>query len=85
MLYLILAICSSAAMALVLKLFRAQKGNRYGILLGNYLTCIVISFLLLPNSDMIFHGSTVTLICGIIGGLLGKKLMKKHFEKAGIA
>lgn len=24
-------------------------------------------------------------ICGIIGGLLGKALMKKHFEKAGIA
>lgn len=23
-------------------------------------------------------------MCGIIGGLLGKKLMKKHFEKAGI-
>ena len=24
-------------------------------------------------------------VCGIIGGLLGRKLMKKHFEKAGIA
>ena len=24
-------------------------------------------------------------ICGIIGGLLGKTLMKKHFEKAGIS
>ncbi|MBR0511840.1 MAG: MptD family putative ECF transporter S component [Ruminococcus sp.] len=24
-------------------------------------------------------------VCGIIGGLLGKALMKKHFEKAGIA
>ena len=23
-------------------------------------------------------------ICGIIGGLLGRKIMKKHFEKAGI-
>ncbi|SFX54957.1 MptD family putative ECF transporter S component [Ruminococcus sp. XPD3002] len=27
----------------------------------------------------------VAFICGIIGGLLGRKLMKKHFEKAGIA
>lgn len=24
-------------------------------------------------------------VCGIVGGLLGKALMKKHFEKAGIA
>lgn len=24
-------------------------------------------------------------VCGIIGGLLGRRLMKKHFEKAGIA
>ena len=24
-------------------------------------------------------------VCGIIGGLLGKALMNKHFEKAGIA
>ena len=24
-------------------------------------------------------------VCGVIGGLLGKALMKKHFEKAGIA
>lgn len=26
----------------------------------------------------------VAFVCGIIGGLLGKALMKKHFEKAGI-
>ena len=44
MLYLVLAVAASAAMALVLKLFRNQTGNRYGILLGNYLTCVAISF-----------------------------------------
>ncbi len=27
----------------------------------------------------------VAFVCGILGGLLGKSLMKKHFEKAGIA
>ena len=27
----------------------------------------------------------VAFVCGMIGGLLGKSLMKKHFEKAGIA
>ncbi|MBR2835517.1 MAG: MptD family putative ECF transporter S component [Coriobacteriales bacterium] len=26
-----------------------------------------------------------TFVCGIIGGLIGKALLKKHFEKAGIA
>ncbi|MBQ9608853.1 MAG: MptD family putative ECF transporter S component [Lachnospiraceae bacterium] len=25
-----------------------------------------------------------TFVCGIVGGLIGKKLLKKHFEKAGI-
>ena len=69
MLYLILAILSSASMALVLKCFRNQTGNRYGILLGNYLTCIVISFLTLPDKGMILHGSGVTLLCGMGGGV----------------
>ncbi len=27
----------------------------------------------------------VAFVCGVIGGLLGKALLKKHFEKAGIA
>ena len=26
-----------------------------------------------------------TLVCGVLGGLLGKALLKKHFVKAGIA
>ena len=27
----------------------------------------------------------VCFVCGIIGGIIGKAMMKKHFEKAGIA
>lgn len=69
MVYLLLAIASSAAMALVLKAFRAGRGNRYGILLGNYLTCILISFLTLPEKDMILSGSRATLACGAAGGV----------------
>ncbi|MBO4418692.1 MAG: DMT family transporter [Oscillospiraceae bacterium] len=69
MLYLVLAILSSAAMAIVLKCFREQKGNRYGILLGNYLTCVVISVIMLPDKGLILSGNWITLICGIGGGI----------------
>ena len=69
MLYLVLAVISSAAMALVLKCFREQKGSRYGILLGNYLTCVVISFLMLPEKGQFLTGAPITLYCGIGGGI----------------
>ncbi len=69
MIFLLLAVASSAAMALVLKAFRAGRGNRYGILLGNYLTCVLISFLTLPEKGMILSGSRATLVCGAVGGL----------------
>ena len=69
MLYLVLAVAASAAMALVLKCFRDQKGNRYGILLGNYMTCVAISFFMLPDKGLIAAGSWITLLCGIGGGV----------------
>ena len=69
MLYLILAVAASAAMALVLKGFREQRGNRYGILLGNYLTCVVISFFMLPDREQLLTGSWITLACGVGGGI----------------
>lgn len=69
MLYLVLAVLSSAAMAIVLKCFRNQAGNRYGILLGNYLTCVAISVIMLPEAGLILSGSWITLVCGIGGGI----------------
>lgn len=68
--YLIIGILSSAAMTVVLKIFRQQTGNRYGIILGNYLTCVVIAFLMMPDKSGILHPDTVTILCGIIGGIL---------------
>ena len=56
-------------MALIMKCFREQRGNRYGIILGNYITCILLSVLLLPDKSLIISGSRVTLICGIFGGI----------------
>lgn len=68
--YLILAILSSAAMAIVMKIFPIRQGNRYGIILGNYLTCIVTAFLMIPDRSVIAQTDTRTLVCGIIGGFL---------------
>lgn len=68
MTYLLLATCSSAIMAIVIRIFQNSKGNRYAIILGNYLICILISWFSLPNRSMVLGGSPVTILCGIIGG-----------------
>lgn len=68
--YLILAIVCSAAMAIALKGFPIRQGNRYGIILGNYLTCVVTAFLMIPDRSVIAQTDSKTLICGIIGGFL---------------
>ena len=47
--YLILAILSSASMTIILRIFQKTEGNRYGILLGNYITCIALAFFMLPG------------------------------------
>ncbi len=84
--YLIIAIVSSASMAVVLKIFRNQEGNRYGILLGNYLTCVVLSFILLPKGKDVFSIDKTTWICGIIAGILfvlGLVAMQSSVKKNG--
>ena len=72
-------------MALILKIFRNQNGNRYGILLGNYLTCTVLAGILMPKGEAGFPvgglpvgGPTagsltaggITWLCGICAGIL---------------
>lgn len=68
--YLILGIISSTTMTVVLKVFRNQSGNRYGIILGNYITCVMIAFLMMPEKSQILHPDSSTVICGIVGGFL---------------
>lgn len=70
MIYLILAACSSAALTLVLKWFRDPKGTRYGLLLGNYLTCMLIAFLQMPEKGRFYIVSSSTLLMSVIGGFL---------------
>ncbi len=69
-LYLLSAILCSASMAVVLRLFRSSQDNRYGMILGNYLICTCIGFLLLPDRGLILHAEPVTVLCGISGGIL---------------
>ena len=69
--YLLLAILCSAAMAIVLKRFKDPAGNRYGIILGNYLTCVVIALAaLLPTPALLVSGSGTAWLCGSITGVL---------------
>lgn len=68
MLYLLLAILSSASMALALRFFRSQTGNRYGIILGNYLTCILLALLLTPGGGSVLSVSGGTLGMGAAAG-----------------
>ncbi len=68
MIYLLLAILSSASMALALRLFRDPAGNRYGIILGNYLTCILLALVLTPRGSSVFSGSDSTVLMGAVTG-----------------
>ena len=68
MLYLLTAILSSASMALALRFFKGREGNRYGILLGNYLTCIALALALTPSGTTVFSASSTTLVLGAITG-----------------
>ena len=68
MAFLLLAVASSAAMTLVMKLLRAQRGNRFALILGNYLTCIALSFAFLPDKHLVVSGSPLTLRLGLVGG-----------------
>lgn len=86
MLYLVLAALSSAVLTLVLKLFRDPKGNRYGLILGNYLTCMMIAFLQLPEKGQLFRISTSTWLMSLIGGFLfvaGLVLMQSSVARNG--
>ena len=85
-LFLVLAILSSAAMTIVLKIFKTGDHNRYAIVLGNYITCIVLGVLLLKDKSILFKGTLPTYICGGICGVLfvaALVLMQKSIESNG--
>ena len=84
MVYLILAVAASAAVTLVLRASGSGQGNRYGVLLGNYLTCVVLALIQTLRSPVL--PGPVTVLCGVIGGVLfvvGLVMMQRSIEVNG--
>ena len=70
MIYLIFAILFSASLALALRISETFSDNRYGILVGNYVTCLVVAFVLLPDKNIFAAGSRTAVLTGIVNGFL---------------
>lgn len=86
--YLLLSILSSAAVTLLLRLFSHRQGNRFALLLGNYLVCFGLAFFFLSDRRLVLRGSPVTLLCGGLGGFLfvgGLVCMQSSVKRSGAA
>ena len=70
MIYLILAVLCSASMAIALRLGQTFSKNQYGILFGNYLTCTITAFLLLPDKNLIPAGGGTAAAAGLADGVI---------------
>ncbi|MBR1758225.1 MAG: EamA family transporter [Lachnospiraceae bacterium] len=68
--FLILAMVCSASISIVMKLFPVREGNRYALVLGNYIACIMVGFLMLPDKGAILHPHKITMLLSIIGGAI---------------
>ena len=84
--YLLLAIASSAAMTLFLKGFKTDGTNRYAIILGNYITCVVVGFFMLKEPALLWRPERMTALSGMLGGFLfvvSLVLIQKSIETNG--
>lgn len=73
-------------MALALRIGEKFSKSNYGILLGNYLLCTILSFLFLREKVLFPMGSATARILGLIDGtvfLLGLVLMQINIRKNG--
>ena len=68
--YLAAASLCSASLSLLMRFFSSAKKSRYEMILGNYLTCSFVGFLLIKDKMLIFHSHPSTYLCGLIGGIL---------------
>lgn len=70
MLYLILAVISSASMALALRISKDFSSSHYGLLAGNYLTCLLLAFLFLPEKNLFPAEGMTAVGAGMLNGLI---------------
>lgn len=70
MTYLILAMICSASLAVVLRLSETYSSNKYGILTGNYVTCMIMGFLALPEKNLLPSGGLTALWAGGFNGVV---------------
>ena len=69
MFFLLLAICSSALLAIIIKLSGSKSDNTYGVCLFNYMTASLIAFLFISDKNLLTTGGTV-LGMGAVSGIL---------------
>lgn len=81
MIYLILAVLCSASMAVALRLSEEYSSNKYAILMGNYVTCTVVAFLLLPEKQII---PTAKFLMSASDGASGVKAAMTTAMAAGV-
>ena len=83
---MIYPILFSASLALALRISETFSDNRYGILVGNYVTCLVVAFILLPDKNIFAAGSRTAVLTGIVNGFLftgNLVLMQKCIRENG--
>ena len=91
MLYLLLAIASSALISIIMRLSERYVKNEMGMFMANYAVCMVLSYLYMPDKSFLSvmeePGNGFTWILGIISGILylvSFVFMKKNMVKNGI-
>ena len=86
--YLLFAILCSSALTLFLRAFSEDSGNRYGILLGNYIACCALAFCTSQNRASLFSLSIGTIALCLYGGifyLLGILAIQSSLRENGSA
>ena len=91
MLYLLLAIASSALISIIMRLSERYVKNEMGMFMANYAVCMVLSYLYMPGKSflpvVVEAGNGLTWVLGIISGILylvSFVFMKKNMVKNGI-
>ena len=91
MLYLLLAIASSALISIIMRLSERYVKNEMGMFMANYAVCMVLSYLYMPGKSFLpvvaEAGNGLTWVLGIISGILylvSFVFMKKNMVKNGI-